>query len=120
MASRQATHLGKKKLFESVTGAGQRRARFWFIAENLHGLAFVEMVASLFAGGARENRSIVDLDLTAIDWERSNGSKRSRPEQNHGNQQRDGVSNTGNRRPKRRKTPRNENVARHRPEITPK
>jgi hypothetical protein len=97
VATRQAPHLGKAKLFERQDHSKHGRPRYHFINENLHGTAFVRMVAALFGGDAREQPSIAELDLNGIDWCNIGSMKQSEKGKNRANRPRNCYRNTRNR-----------------------
>ncbi len=74
------------------------------ISENLHGGAYVAMVAELFGGQACKCESIADLDMNGINWDRMNADQGGLTEKNRSEKQRDGESNPRKRRRKQRKS----------------
>lgn len=97
VATRQAPHLGKVKLFERQDRSKHDRPRYHFINEDLHGTAFVRMVAALFGGEAREQPSIAELNLNGIDWRNSGSRKQTESGKKHANRPQNGYRNTRNR-----------------------
>lgn len=90
--TRQATHLGETKLVEKASSRPRP------ITEDLHGAAFVGMVATLFGGRAKRKDSVADVDLKNVEW-RSKQSGRKRGSGENGDQTpKDGKRNPRNRR----------------------